>query len=370
MKKLIQYGIALSAVCAVVSGCKVDSSFDFTQLDTENTLFKGFTIPVGNVRRLTLEELFDFEESQYFFAVGNGDYSIHVPFDPFDFDVPVPLTSDQIAGSGTAYEFSGFPSFMDNQDNIVKVALSGVEVTITVDSRIPDAVTLSTGVDLSRSGSITRQYQVNDLTIGPGKTTFVFSEAGSGSRNDVVYKKLSELDSFFSPVPDMLTINDFHVEIPSNTAYGSYRVSCQVTVDSPVAFSADSRCDLTIPIENASVNLDKVGLKKAVLTMDAYNSVPLEFSLSAVALDAEGNRIPGISALTDVPVAAGKTDSPVCTPLTVTLTTDGDLRFDGIELHLYAASNASVSGVLLNKNQGIELKNLVITLPDGITVGI
>ena len=370
MKKLIQYGIAFSAVCVMASACKVDTSYDFTQLDTENTLFKGFTIPVGNVRRLTLDELFNIQESEYFVTVANGDYYIHVPFDAFDFDVPVPISSDLIPGSGTAYDFVGLPSFMDDQDNVVQVALSGVEVAITVDSSVPGTATIGTGVDLSRSGSVTRQYQVDNLQIPFGKTTFVFSEAGSGSRNDVVYKKLPQLDSFFSPVPDMLTINDFRVELPSNAPTGLYPVTCQVTVDSPVAFSADSRCDLTLPLENASVNMSKVGLKKAVLTMDVYNSVPLEFSLSAVALDADGNQIPGISARTDVPVAAGKTDSPVFTPLTITLTTEGDLRFDGIELHLHAASNASVSGVRLNKNQGIEMKNLVITLPDGIVVGI
>ena len=367
MRKLSLLFAGFAATFAF-AGCQVDDSYDFSNVNTETTLFKGLSIPVGNVRRLSLDELFDIQETEYFIALENGDYCIHVPFNEFSFDVPVPLSSDQIDGSGISYSFSDFPEFMDNPDNVVQIALSGVEVSISVDSGLPGTMTIGTSVDLSRNGVFTRQYQISDLSIAPGNTDFVFSEAGSGTRNDVVYKKLRELDSFFSPVPDMLIINDFHADIPADVASGQYGVTCQVTVDSPVAFSADSHCDLTIPIENASVDLNQVGLKKAVLSLDAYNSVPLEFSLSAVALDGQGNHIEGITAQTDVPMAAGTTDSPVCTPLTVTLTTNGDLRFQGLELHLHASSNASVAGVRLNKNQGIELKNLVITIPDGITV--
>lgn len=368
MKKLFLYAVALGAALAALSGCKVDDRYDFENLDTETTLFKGLKFPLGNVRRLTLQELFDFKETAYFFATENGDYHINVPFERFEFEVPVPLTSDVLPESGTAYTFSDFPEFMEDPENVFRVELTGVEVAITVDSGLPGTVNIGTSVDLSRSGSVTHQYAVDDLSIAPGKTVFVFSEAGSGSGNDVVYRQLPQLESFFSPIPDMLVINDFHAEIPEDVASGNYDVNCQVTVDSPVAFSANSLCDMTIPLEDAVVELEQVGLKKAVLSMDAYNSVPLEFSLSAVALDEQGNRIEGISVQTDVPVAAGRTDSPAHTPLTITLTSDGDLRFHGLELHLHAASNASVAGTILNKNQGIELKNLVITLPEGITV--
>ena len=39
-----------------------------------------------------------------------------------------------------------------------------------------------------------------------------------------------------------------------------------------------------------------------------------------------------------------------------------------IPLAAHAESNQSVAGVRLNRNQGLELKNLVISLPDGIVV--
>ena len=165
-----------------------------------------------------------------------------------------------------------------------------------------------------------------------------------------------------------MIVNDFTASVPALTRPGTYPVTCLLTVDSPIAFSADSRCDVVIEIPDAQMDQTRIGIRKAVLTMDAVSTVPLEFSLSARAMDGEGGYKDGITASTDVPVAAGTLDSPATTALTVTLTTDGELRFQGVELRLQARSNASVSGVRLNRNQGIELKNLALSLPDGITV--
>ncbi len=52
----------------------------------------------------------------------------------------------------------------------------------------------------------------------------------------------------------------------------------------------------------------------------------------------------------------------------MTLTTGGDLRFDGLVLRLSAASNPQVAGTRLNQSQGLEFKDLVLSLPDGIQV--
>ena len=111
-----------------------------------------------------------------------------------------------------------------------------------------------------------------------------------------------------------------------------------------------------------------IGLKKAVLKMDATSTIPLDFSAAVQALDANGNVIQDISAKTDVPIAGGSISVPSKTEVTVTLTTGGDLRFDGLVLQLSAASNAQVAGTHLNQYQGLDFQNLVLSLPDGVQV--
>lgn len=354
----------LLAIC-VLSGCKVDDRYDLNNLDTESTVLKGMEFPIGDLRRITLDQLFDLKENQYFSTDAHGDYRIHVPFETFSFNVGLPLDKDLLPDSGKGFEFGELPAFLDDEN--LKVEFSGMEISLGIDSQLPVAATVSTGVDLLKSGSVTHHYAVNSLNIVPGKNTFVFNETGKGDVQNVDYQALPDIEKLFSPVPDKLIIHDFQVNIPESGQTGSFPVSCTITADSPIAFSALSACTITIPVDNAELNLDQIGLKKAVISMDAYNSVPLSFSLKATALDGNGGRLEGISAQTDVPIAAGTVDSPTHTQLKVTLTAD-DLRFKGVILELHAASNQSVAGVRLNRNQGLELKNLVISLPDGIIV--
>lgn len=348
--------IALTLTGIFASGCKVDDRYDLNKLDTESTLFKGMEFPIGNLKRITLDQILDLRENEYFFADENGDYRIHVPFQEFGFDVVLPLDQEVLPESGTAYSIEDLPEFLTDSEQSLNVELAGVEVSLTVDSALPVPATVSTGVDLYRKGNLTHHYDVNALEITSGQNSFVIDES-----------LIPGISQFFSPVPDELIINDFQVVIPESGQSGIYPVSCTITADSPVAFSASSECEVSISVDEAEVNLDQIGLRKAVLSMDVYNSVPLEFSLSATALDANGGRLESIAAKTDVPIAAGTVDSPAHTPLKVTLTAE-DLRFKGIVLDLRAASNERVAGVRLNRNQGLELKNLVISLPDGITV--
>ena len=366
--KLKHFGaLALLLSGCMFCGCKVDDNYNLNNLDTEASFFKGMEFPLGNLRRLTLDELLNLRENAYFFADDQGDYRIHVPFDSFSFDVDLPLNQNLLPESGTVYAVDKLPDFLTDPGQSLHVELAGVEISMRIDSGLPVAATISTGVDLLRSGSVTHHYGVDGLEIVPGLNRFAFNETGKGSLEGAQYQSLPGLDSFFSPVPDQLVINDFQVQIPESGSPGRYPVSCTITADSPVAFSASSACTVSIPVDNAEVNLDQIGLKKAVLTMDVYNSVPLEFSLAATALDGQGGLLEGITAKTDVPIAAGTVDSPAHTLVHVTLTAD-DLRFKGILLQLHAASNERVAGVHLNRNQGLELKNLVISLPEGIVI--
>lgn len=356
---------ALLLATCLITGCQVDDRYDLNNLDTESTVLKGMQFPIGDLRRITLDQLFDLKENQYFSADAQGDYWIHIPFDTYSFDVGLPLDLDRLPDSGKGFEFGELPAFLDDEN--LKVEFSGLEVSLGIDSQLPVAAKVSTGVDLLKSGSVTHHYEVNNLSIVPGKNAFVFNETGNGSAQDVEYQALPGLEKLFSPVPDKLIVNDFQVDIPESGQTGVFPVSCTIRADSPIAFSAFSACTISIPVDNAELNLDQIGLKKAVISMDAYNSVPLSFSLKATALDGNGGRLEGISARTDVPIAAGTVDSPAHTPLKVTLMAE-DLRFKGVILELHAASSQSVAGVHLNRNQGLELKNLVISLPDGIVV--
>ena len=46
-----------------------------------------------------------------------------------------------------------------------------------------------------------------------GKTEYILNLTGKGSRNDVIYRQIRDLDKVLNPIPDALKINDLTVSI-------------------------------------------------------------------------------------------------------------------------------------------------------------
>lgn len=374
---------AKSVVLAVIavlslSGCKVDERYDLNNLDTEATLFKGATFPVGNLKPFLLSDFFNLDGNAFITIDAVGDYHLHFRTEPFHVTMTAPsITESELSYSydPLRYELGTFPSVLDDPSQQISAQLSELEVALSVDSGVPAAFSIGAVMSTLRKGETLHQFSLDDLYIASGKTEFVFNTSGSGNRNDVIYKQIPDISDLLSPVPDMLEIKDLTVQIdPDQSALlvadSEYVLSGQATVDTPLSFTADSRMDLEIPIDDAKMDLDVVGLKKAVLDLEVTNTIPFSFSAEVFALSADGSPINGVSAKTDRTIAAGTTAAPVTTPLTVTLTTDGDLRFRGLLLKLSAASDPQVAGTHLNQAQGLECRNLVLSLPDGVQVNL
>ena len=67
-------------------------------------------------------------------------------------------------------------------------------------------------------------------------------------------------------------------------------------------------------------------------------------------------------------VAAGTHTSPVTTEVTLMIKSkSGTIAFDGLQLSMKANGSSALTGVALNENQGFDIKDLIITLPEGIT---
>ena len=366
------------SVTALLCGCKVDDRFDLGKLNSEVTV-KVPPVPVGNLERFSLKQIISLDEkSEYVTIDPNGDYLVSFAVDPFHFSVTVPDTGEDGPVSynfdSISYQIDGLPDILTGEGQEIGAELSEIEVSVQLDSEIPADFTVGTAMETHLKGAVLHRYDFTQLAVPSGKSEYVLNEKGSGSRTGVTYKSVPELGKLLSPIPDELIIKDLTVSADADqrkkvVAGREYGITCAVSVTTPLAFSAESNVHLTIPV-NAEVNLDQVGLKKAVLKMDVVNSIPLDFSISAYALDQQGNRLESVKATTDVPIKGGSVDSPAVTPATVTLTTDGDLRFSGIVLELSASSNASVAGIHFNEKQGIELRNVVVSFPEGIQVQI
>lgn len=369
-------GLSLVFLLMSAAGCKIDDRYNLSNLDTEATI-QIPPIPIGNLTPLYLRDFLTLD-GEYITTDEHGDYHVSFQTEPFPFYVTVPV----VPGEDLSYEFEPVHYEMADLSEMLSAAgqnlvaeLPELEIGLSVDSGVPARFYFDAVLETAKGEKALHRYVLDDLPISAGKTDFILNTTGTGDRKDVVYKQIADLDKILSPIPDLLEIKEMEVSATQDqlalmTPGEEYELSGLATVDTPLSFTADSRLDLNLPIEGAEVNLDYVGLKKAVLKMDAVNSIPLAFSAEAHAFDKDGKVIPDISVKTDVPIAAGSTDAPVTTAVTVTLTTGGDLRFSSMILQLSAVSNAQVAGTRLNQRQGLELRNVVLSFPDGVQVTV
>ncbi|MBR2226686.1 MAG: hypothetical protein IJ893_02335 [Bacteroidales bacterium] len=368
-------GLLTGMTLLVTAGCKIDNRFDLNNLDTESTVMKGAVFKLGSLKPVYLRDFLKLD-GEYIVTDERGDYRVRFSTDSFPFYVYGPPVSGQdltYEFEPLAYEMADLAGMLSDSGQGLVAELPELEIAIKVDSGVPAVFSFDAVMETARGSKTLHQYALDDLPVSYGKSEFILNATGTGARNDVIYKQIQDIDKILYPVPDALKINDLTVSIDKDQLAllepgTEYEVSGQASVDTPLSFTADSRLDLSIPIDNAKMDLDVVGLKKAVLKMNATSTIPLDFSASVQALDGNGNVIPDISAKTDVPIAGGSVAAPVKTEVSVTLTTGGDLRFDGLVLRLSAASNPQVAGIHLNQSQGLEFKDLVLSLPDGIQV--
>lgn len=207
-----------------------------------------------------------------------------------------------------------------------------------------------------------------------GSVEYDFSRRAMESVQDgvtnIVVPALGEL---IKEIPDRISIHDLSVNVmngPVLVKTGSeYEVTLAYGLSAPLSFGEDLYLSFVQDIEDLNLELG-VKIQSAELSMSVVNSVPADFDIKAVCLDASGKESSAVKVSVDKVIAAGSQTSPVSTPLVLRIeNTDGTFNVSSLRLTLTATSvNPEYHGVCLNRNQGLELNDIVLRLPDGIGI--
>jgi hypothetical protein len=137
-----------------------------------------------------------------------------------------------------------------------------------------------------------------------------------------------------------------------------------------LSFDEDAYFGYTHVIDIPEVDFDTF-TDKVALTMDAVSSIPLELKILVQALDEDGYPVSWIKADDSLKIAPGTQDSPVSTPLTWSISLGREyIKFSSLKFVFVATTSEEYVGLPLNKKQKIELRNLTLHLPDGITIDL
>ena len=241
-----------------------------------------------------------------------------------------------------------------------------------------DADITSYSSSASHNLHIGSKGQVNsDYVYIPAKSTkdYKFSRRALTSLpQGAVNVVLPAMGDLIKQVPERLSIHDLNVNLddePALVKIGSkFNVGIEYGMSSQLAFGGDLYLSVDQEIKNLNLSLG-VDIRSAELSMEIVNSIPVDFSIKAVCLDYAGREISGTKVSIDKNIAAGSHTSPTATKAVLRVENNGGTEFNvsSLKLSLVATSaNSAFHGVCLNKNQGIEINDIVLTLPDGIGV--
>ena len=271
-----------------------------------------------------------------------------------------------------------FPDFLRGDD--VVLDLYNPVLKLNIDNRTPLTLNLNADI-MSYKGADHRTAHVGNANGGEaialtpsGMNRLYVSKTGEGVPAGFASVVVPDFSSLISIVPDRIGVENIDVEAADEfvtlTSGGRYNVVYDFELAAALAFGKDVKIvystDFTGWNETFNPNDESFALeiRDADVKFDFVNMIPMTISLDAAAIDVDGNVIPGIKVTLNGDIPAGSVEKPSTSALTLNLEGSAEQmrKLDGLRLNLTGSDPGTMSGVCLNKNQGVQFKNMKIRL--------
>lgn len=270
------------------------------------------------------------------------------------------------------------PDFLSGDD--VVLDLYNPVLKLNIDNCTPFTLNLNADI-MSYKGADHRTAHVGNANGGEaisltpsGMNRLYVSRTGEGVPDGFASVVVPDFSSLISIVPDRIGVENIDVEAAGEfvtlTSGGRYNVVYDFELAAALAFGKDVKIvystDFTGWNETFNPHDESFALeiRDADVKFDFVNMIPMTISLDAAAIDVDGNVIPGIKVTLNGDIPAGSVEKPSTSALTLNL--EGSAKqmrkLDGLRLNLTGSDPGTMSGVCLNKNQGVQFKNMKIRL--------
>ena len=270
------------------------------------------------------------------------------------------------------------PDFLSGDD--VVLDLYNPVLKLNIDNHTPLKLNLNADI-MSYKGADHRTAHVGNANGGEaialtpsGMNRLYVSKTGEGVPAGFSSVVVPDFSSLISIVPDRIGVENIDVEAADEfvtlTSGGRYNVVYDFELAAALAFGKDVKIvystDFTGWNETFNPNDESFALeiRDADVKFDFVNMIPMTISLDAAAIDVDGNVIPGIKVTLNGDIPAGSVEKPSTSALTLNLEGSAEQmrKLDGLRLNLTGSDPGTMSGVCLNKNQGVQFKNMKIRL--------
>lgn len=270
------------------------------------------------------------------------------------------------------------PDFLSGDE--VVLDLYNPVLKLNIDNHTPLKLNLNADI-MSYKGADHRSAHVGNANGGEaisltpsGMNRLYVSRTGEGVPTGFSSVVVPDFSSLISIVPDRVGMENIDVEAADEfvtlTSGGRYNVVYDFELAAALAFGKDVKIvystDFTGWNETFNPNDESFALevRDADVKFDFVNMIPMAISLDAAAIDVDGNVIPGIKVTLNGNIPAGSVEKPSTSALNLNLEGSAEQmrKLDGLRLNLTGSDPGTMSGVCLNKNQGVQFKNMKIRL--------
>lgn len=276
--------------------------------------------------------------------------------------------------NGTSLSISEFPEFLTGGN--VCLDLYNPSLNFGIKNHTPFAFGVKAGIKAARGNDSVEIKLGEDPAIDIPADTEAFyqitrkeTDVPQGAVNIVV----PELGDLISILPEKVTFDDITLTSTSSdyvsiVSGDKYNASISYEVYAPLAFDKDLKIEFSTDINEIGLSFDEFSVENFKLGLKIENSIPLDFAIDAVVLDAEGSVVNDMELNVSAPVKGGTQNSPAVSDIEISIKSTGDsFSLDGLRLTMNASAPSDLTGVALNEKQGFKITDLVITCPEGIT---
>lgn len=277
------------------------------------------------------------------------------------------------------------PDFL--QDNEVEIDMTDPKIFLYVTNESPVAVNFSADMIPYKDGQAQHTVILGDkpngtepIIIPANETDYVIClhrlEDAAGIEADQIIT-VPDLNNLVAKIPDEIRTENIEataVQTPITLELGrDYNVKTDYNVVAPLQFNDQTRIVYNDQMDDWNSDMEDIDARHAEISLTATNTIPLGMTMTADAIDPDGNVLNDITATVEGGISAGTPDAPTTSTLTIRLESkaDGALKnMDGIAYRVEASVPTEVQGITLNESQSLKLDNVIITVKGGVTVDL
>ena len=292
-----------------------------------------------------------------------------------------------IEPTGSTVNLENLPDFLE--DDATELDITNPIFTFIAENPLEAPIILNGTMQGEKNGSIIEGSTVilgrngidqQDIILEKGDNIIALSRLGTGGPEGSKNIKVSNINDLIKKIPDVVKV-DLNPLVEYATYYTvdlttSYAMESNYDIDIPLNFGSNLKIVYDETIDNFDLDLEDVDIKKAILSINAVNTIPLAMEIkneNVSALDANGNVIKDIDVTVEGTITESKDGkAEVSSTLNINLneTAEGAIsKLDGLKLKVTAVPGQATD-VQLVSTQWLQLTDMKLKIPNGIKVDL